>query len=130
APSVTAGYYTSPSVAVAINGGYDSGSGLSGTTQLQRDVATLSGGSCTGWSGTWTNVTLSGGSDTGVTNGHCYQYREQLTDNVGNVGSSAASNIAKVDNQAPVGSPHVSTVVAWADRSGTTVYYNSSAAAS
>src|SRR5439155_14406693 len=128
APSVTAGYYTSPSVAVAINGGYDSGSGLSGTTQLQRDVATLSGGSCTGWSGTWTNVTLSGGSDTGVTNSHCYRYREQLTDNVGNVGSSSAPNVAKVDTAGPWNSLSRSAISARAHQSGRTVFYRAPAA--
>src|SRR5439155_10830293 len=90
APSVTAGYYTTLSVPVTSNGGSDSRSGLaSGSTQLQRDIANLTNGTCGSYSGSWTNVTLVGGSDTGVTNGHCYIYREQLTDNVGNVGSSA-----------------------------------------
>ena len=84
APSVIAAYYTSLSVPVTVNGGSDSGSGLApGSSVVQRDVATLSGGTCSGWSGTWTTVTLSGGNDTTVLNGRCYQYREQLTDRVG-----------------------------------------------
>src|SRR5205807_3132137 len=94
APSVTAGYYNTTSVPVTANGGSDSGSGVTaGSSQIQRDVTTLANGSCGSFSGSWTNVTLSGGVDSTVTSGHCYEYREQLTDNVGNVGSSAASNI-------------------------------------
>src|SRR5206468_10653999 len=128
-PSVTAGYYTSLSVPVTKNGGSDGGSGVdSSSSILQRDVANLSGGSCTGWSGTWTNVTLSGGNDTGVTNGHCYQYRELLSDNVGNQGASAASNVAKVDNGAPSNSLSLSSVAGGAYKSGTTIYYRGAAA--
>src|SRR5207253_5282410 len=100
APSVTAGYTNSLSVPVTLNGGSDGGSGLAaGSSQLQRDVANLTNGTCGSYSGSWTNVTLTGGNDTGVTNGHCYAYREQLTDNVGNVGSSSASSAVEVDSQ-------------------------------
>ncbi|HKC21535.1 MAG TPA: hypothetical protein VKB64_03390, partial [Gaiellaceae bacterium] len=90
APSVTAGYYTSLSVPVAKNGGSDGGSGIDATSSiLERDDATLSSGSCGSFSGSWTTVTLTAGNDTNVLNGHCYEYREKLSDNVGNQGTSA-----------------------------------------
>src|SRR5206468_3219198 len=102
APGVTAGYYTSLSVPVTKNGGSDGGSGVDATTSiLERDDATLSNGSCSSFSGSWSTVTLSGGNDTNVLTGHCYEYRERLSDNVGNQGTSGASNIAKVDSSAP-----------------------------
>ena len=87
APTVTVGYYTSLSVGVTLNGGSDGGSGLAaGSSVVQRDEVTLSGGNCGSFTGSWTNVTLTGGNDTTVQDGKCYQYREQLTDNVGNTG--------------------------------------------
>jgi hypothetical protein len=127
APSVTAGYYTSLSVPVTPNGGTDSGSGVAtGSSQIQRDVANLASGACGSFSGSWSDVTLVGGVDTSVTNGHCYEYRERLTDNVGNFGYSAASNIAKVDNNPPANSVTLSNVgpAGAAYKSGATVYYN------
>ena len=51
--------------------------------------------------GSWATVTLSGGNDTTVVTGKCYRYREQLSDNLGNQGSSSASNTAKIDTTAP-----------------------------
>src|SRR5262249_39053456 len=122
APTVTAGDYTSLSVPVTPNGGSDSGSGVaSGSSQVQRDVANLANGTCGSYSGTWTNVTLSAGNDTGVLNGHCYVYREQLTDNVGNLGSSTASNAAKVDTAGPTISLTLSSVTGNAAPVGNTV---------
>src|SRR5204863_5006221 len=57
---------------------FRSGSGVNAASSvLQRDVATLSNGSCGSFSGSWTNVTLAAGLDTGVTNGHCYEYRSE-----------------------------------------------------
>ena len=133
APGVTAGYYTSNSVAVTKNGGSDGGSGVDGTTSvLQRDVANLTNGSCGGFSGSWTTVTLSGGSDTGVTNGHCYEYRELLADRVGNQGTSAVSNIAKVDSQGPSNSLATSSASPAGSvfKSGATIFYRGAAAGS
>ena len=121
---MTAGHYVSLSVGVTPSGGTDSGSGVAtGTSQIQRDVATLANGSCGSFSGSWTNVTLVGGFDTGVVSGHCYEYREQLTDNVGNVGSSVASNVAKVDTNPPTNSLALSNVnpSSSAYKNGTTV---------
>src|SRR5262249_22801281 len=98
--------------------------------QVQRDVANLANGTCGSYSGTWTNVTLSAGNDTGVLNGHCYVYREQLTDNVGNLGSSAASNAAKVDTAGPTSSLTLSSVTGNASKVGNTVFYRGSAGGS
>src|SRR5207302_6330293 len=112
---------------VTANGGSDSGSGVTaGSSQIQRDVTTLANGSCGSFSGSWTNVTLSGGADTTVSSGHCYEYREQLTDNVGNVGSSAASNIAEVETKARTEAVALSNVnpSRSAYKNGNTVYYN------
>ena len=130
APGVTAGYYTSLSVQVTKNGGSDGGSGVNATTSvLERDDAALSNGTCGSFSGSWTTVTLSGGNDTGVSNGRCYEYRELLSDRVGNQGTSAASNIAKVDSQGPANSLSLSSVspAGSAYKSGTTVFYRGSA---
>src|SRR6266511_2131571 len=111
APSVTAGYFTSLSVPVTKNGGSDGGAGIdASTTILQRDTATLTNGSCGSFPDTWSTVTLVGGNDTSVSNGECYQYRELLSDRVGNQGTSAASNIARVDAQAPANSISLSSV--------------------
>ncbi|HEX9504802.1 MAG TPA: hypothetical protein VGA62_02235, partial [Acidimicrobiia bacterium] len=102
APAVTAGYYTSLSVPVTKNGGSDGGSGVDNTTSsVQRDAVALSNGSCGSFPGTWSSVTLVGGNDTTVVSGNCYRYRELLSDNVGNQGTSAASKTAKVDTSAP-----------------------------
>ena len=126
APTVTAGYYTSLSVGVTLNGGSDGGSGLAaGSSVVQRDEVTLSGGNCGSFSGSWTNVTLTAGNDTTVQDGKCYQYREQLTDNVGNTGSSSASSIAKVDNAGPTNSLSLTSIspAGSALKNGNTVYY-------
>src|SRR6266545_4406662 len=130
APSVTAGYFTSLSVPVTKNGGSDGGAGIdASTTILQRDTATLTNGSCGSFPGTWSTVTLVGGNDTSVSNGECYQYRELLSDRVGNQGTSAASNIARVDAQAPANSISLSSVspAGSALKNGTTIYYRGSA---
>ncbi|HEU5277858.1 MAG TPA: Ig-like domain-containing protein [Gaiellaceae bacterium] len=133
APGVTAGYFTSNSVPVTKNGGSDGGSGVDNTTSvLQRDEVALTAGTCGVFTGTWSPVTLSGGNDTTVTNGTCYRYRELLSDQVGNQGSSGASNTAKVDSQAPANSIALSNVspVGSAAKTGTTVYYRGSVAGS
>ena len=105
-PTVTSGYYTSTSVPVSLGTVTDNpgGSGVNNSTiVLQRDQATFSNDSCGTFPGTFsTTVTLVGGDDTSVSSGFCYEYREQATDNVGNVGTSSTSNIAMVDAIAPV----------------------------
>ncbi|MEX2212119.1 MAG: chitobiase/beta-hexosaminidase C-terminal domain-containing protein [Gaiellaceae bacterium] len=105
APTVTAGYFTSLSVPVTLNGGTDGGAGVdAGSSVLERDEAPLDNGdgTCDSFPGTWgTTVTLSGGNDTTVVSGKCYRYRQKLSDNVGNEGTSGASATAKVDTSAP-----------------------------
>ena len=104
APTVTAGFYSSTSVGVTLNGGTDGGSGVAaGSSVVERDEAPLdnSDGTCDAFPGSWTTVTLSGGNDTTVVSGKCYRYRELLSDNVGNQGPSGASNTAKIDTSAP-----------------------------
>src|SRR6185437_15329987 len=102
APTVTVGYYAALSVPVTKNGGTDGGSGVDNTTStVQRDEIGLTNGSCGTFPSSWSSVTLVGGNDTTVVSGNCYRYRELLSDNVGNQGTSAASNTAKVDTTAP-----------------------------
>ena len=105
-PTVTGGYYTSPSVPVSFGTVTDNsgGSGVNNSTiVLQRDQAVLNNNSCGTFPGTFsTTVTLVGGNDTSVSSGYCYRYRQQATDNVGNVGTSPSSNTAMVDAIAPV----------------------------
>lgn len=104
-PTVTGGYYTFTSVPVSLGTVIDnsSGSGVNASTiVLQRDQAVLNNNSCGTFQGTFsTTVTLVGGDDTSVSSGYCYRYREQATDNVGNVGTSPSSNTAMFDAIAP-----------------------------
>jgi hypothetical protein len=95
-------YYTTTSVPLTLNNGSDSESGLdTSTTVVERETATLSNGICTFTAG-WSTVTLSGGADTTVTNGHCYHYRYKISDNVANQTISATSADAIVDTTKPV----------------------------
>ena len=131
-PTVTAGYYSTLSVPVAPNGGSDGGAGVDPTTSIvQRDDAPLTNGSCGGFSGTWSTVPLVAGSDTSVVNGRCYEYRERLSDRVGNQGTSGSSSIAKVDAQGPSNSISIGNVspAGTAFKNGTTVYYRGVTAA-
>jgi Bacterial Ig domain/Bacterial Ig-like domain len=133
APGVTPGYVTSLSVPVTKNGGTDGGSDVDATTSiLQRDETTLTNGSCGTFPGSWSTVTLSGGNDTSVLNGYCYQYRELLSDHVGNQGTSATSYVVKVDTQGPTNSLSLSSVspTGSALKIGSTVYYRGAAAGS
>ena len=100
--TVTAGYVTSTSVAVALANGSDSGSGVDASSGiLERDEAPLVAGACDPFPGSWSTVTLSGGNDTGVQSGKCYRYRYTISDRVGNQGTSAASATVKVDTSKP-----------------------------
>jgi hypothetical protein len=106
APTVTSGYYTSASVPVTVNAPTDAGSGVKASTvTLERQQGSLANDVCdfTTGSPAYTTVTLVGGSDTSVTTGHCYRYREQASDNIGNAGTPTVSNVAKVDTTAPTG---------------------------
>ena len=130
APTVTAGFYTTLSVAVALNGGTDGGSGVNaGSSVVERDEAPLDNGdgSCDAFPGSWSTVTLSGGNDTTVVSGKCYRYRELLSDRVGNQGASGASSTAKVDTSAPAAPSLSYGSLANAAVTGDTVYFRPSA---
>ncbi|MES1247893.1 MAG: invasin domain 3-containing protein, partial [Actinomycetota bacterium] len=109
---------------------YANGSGVNAATYvLQRQAGTISGGTCT-YSGGWTNVTLVSGQDTEPAEG-CYHYREQVTDNVGNVGTSATSGDVVVDltNPTSAGTLSFTGVTGSAYGSGTTLYYKTTGTA-
>jgi hypothetical protein len=93
-------------VPVTVNAPTDAGSGVKASTvTLERQQGSLANDVCdfTTGSPAYTTVTLVGGTDTSVTTGHCYRYREQASDNVGNAGAPTVSNVAKVDTTAPTG---------------------------
>jgi hypothetical protein len=101
-PSVASGYVTVLSVPVGLGTVTDTGgSGVNASTvTVLRASATLSAGTC-GTFSSFAPVTLTGGNDTTVLSGLCYQYQQRATDNVGNTTTSTPSNAVKVDNTAP-----------------------------
>ena len=128
--SVTGGYYTALSIAVTLNNGSDTGSGVDAPTAVvERDEAPLDNGdgSCDAFPGSWGTVTLSGGNDTTVAGGNCYRYRYLLSDRVGNQATSGASATAKVDTSAPAAPGLSYGSLSNAAVTGNTVYYRPSA---
>jgi hypothetical protein len=100
--SVSGGYATSTSIPVTLANGSDTGSGLDTPSGVvERDETPLSGGTCDPFPGSWSTVTLSGGSDATVQSGKCYRYRYSIYDRVGNQGISGASATVKVDTSKP-----------------------------
>ncbi len=87
------------SVLVSFSSGIDAGSGIA-TWRLRRASAALVGGTCSGFS-SFTDLgpldPASPYTDTAVTNGSCYRYQYVVTDNVGNVGTTASGSVAMVD---------------------------------
>lgn len=111
--SYTGGYYTAASVAVTYTTGTDALSGLKTSTgQVQRNVGTLSAGSCSGYGGFATRTSGTGTgvvyTDTGVASGKCYQYRYVISDNADNQVIYSPGSEAKVDTEAPTISAAVS----------------------
>ena len=89
--------YSSASVPLTISNGSDSVSGVDASSQIvERDSATLANGVCSGFTGTWSTVTLSGGADASVATGNCYRYRLKISDNVGNQAQTSNTADAKV----------------------------------
>ncbi|MCA1683911.1 MAG: hypothetical protein LC708_02110 [Actinobacteria bacterium] len=124
-PTVAAAYYTTASVPVSVAAATDTGSGVAAVI-LQRDQAALSGTACGSFPDTFaTSIVLSGGNDTTVDSGFCYQYRLRVTDKVGNQATSGPSAIAKVDTSAPSTPTLTFSSMTSAGASGTTVYARS-----
>jgi VCBS repeat-containing protein len=101
--TITGGYYTTLSVPLTLANGSDAGSGINAASGVvKRASATLSGGACGTFGGFTTTVTPSGGADTTVATGNCYEYQYLISDNVGNQSAaSATSAVAKIDVNAP-----------------------------
>ncbi|MCW2549012.1 MAG: Ice-binding protein [Mycobacterium sp.] len=98
----TNGYQSDQSVVVTFSAGTDSGSGVA-THQLQRSEAAMVAGNCgtfTSFANVGVDSTSSPYTDTVVQNQYCYQYRYVVTDNLGNQGIAATTNVAKVDTSA------------------------------
>ena len=123
-PSVPAGYVTTTSVLVTVPAATDSGTGVA-TTTVQRATSGLVDNTC-GAFGDFTTSTLVAGLDT-VTTATCYLYRQQATDNAGNVATSASSSIVKVDTSAPAGPSLAFSPASATYAAGTTIYYRSAA---
>ncbi|HEY8628684.1 MAG TPA: Ig-like domain-containing protein [Gaiellaceae bacterium] len=98
------GFRSSASVALTLDKGTDSGAGLDPTSGLlERSVATLSNGTCTGFSGFSTLAVdpALAYADLTVTTGHCYMYRYTVQDLVGNAQTYTTTAVAKVDLDPP-----------------------------
>lgn len=104
------GFTTATTLPITYAQGNDAIAGVD-TWQLQRETGTLAGGACT-WSGTFTNAGPASGAgsftDT-LSQATCYRYRVQTTDRVGNVGYTAVSAAAMVDQTAPTSASVVLT---------------------
>ena len=104
---MTGGYASGLSVAVTLDNGSDTGSGVDAASRtVQRDETPLdnSDGTCDPFPGSWSTVTLSAGNDTTLTTGTCYRYRLSISDRVGNQDASSASATVKADATDPTGS--------------------------
>jgi hypothetical protein len=97
--SVAAGYNNTGAVPVSVTNATDADSGIA-SNQVKRMLGTLAAGSCDFSSGSWANVTLSGGNDS-VAGGKCVKYELVATDNVGHQATFGPSGVVKVDTSAP-----------------------------
>ncbi len=121
-------YYTTLSVGLTPTDGSDTGSGLDTSTRVyERDEGTLSGGSCSGFPGTY--ATTVSNPDTSVQSGKCYRYRLKISDRVGNQSAASSPTAdAKVDTSAPSDPTLSFGSFSAASATGSTVYYRPSAA--
>jgi uncharacterized repeat protein (TIGR01451 family) len=98
--SYTNGMVYHASVPVTTANGTDGGSGVNaGSGIIKRAQATLNTSTqvCGTFGGYTTTVTLTGGADTSVVGGNCYQYEYLVSDNVGNQATYTSASVAKVD---------------------------------
>lgn len=125
-------YATSPTLSIAFTAGTDPSGLLTTGRTLTRATATLTTGTC-GAYGSYALVT--GGTDPTspkadtVTAGACYRYQYTVSDTLGNTTTYTSGDI-KVDSTAP-STPTLaisSPVNSYWSGSGSTVYYDSSAA--
>ena len=128
--TVAGGYYTALSIAVTLDNGSDSGSGIDAASGIvERDEAPLDNGD-----GNLRRLPRlvgdaspsRGGNDTTVVSGNCYRYRYLLSDRVGNQATSGASATAKVDTSAPAAPGLSYGSLSNAAVTGDTVYYRPS----
>jgi hypothetical protein len=122
-------WYTTASVPLTPTDGSDNvgGAGIDTASRVyEREEATLAGGVCGSWGGSWTVVS---NPDATVQSGKCYRYRLTISDNVGNASApSAVSAAAQVDTSGP-GVPGLSYGgFTNASATGSTVYVRSGAA--
>src|SRR5207253_2258973 len=122
--SYTDGYNTTGTVSVSTADGVDDLAGIDTSSRLlERQTATLSGGSC-GSFGAWATVT----SPDTLASGLCAQYRYTVKDNVGNKTVYTSTNTVKVDKTA-AGAPGLTfSSLTKAVATGSTVFYNANAA--
>jgi hypothetical protein len=99
--------------------GLDAGSGL-----IERDSATLSGGVCGTFAGSWITISSPDGT---IASGNCYRYRFSAADNVGNLVVYTSPNVVKVSTAGP-STPVLTLSETPADPhqhvAGTTLFYN------
>ncbi|MEP7167548.1 MAG: LamG-like jellyroll fold domain-containing protein [Candidatus Woesebacteria bacterium] len=103
----TDGYYTATSVALTVNDGTDTGSGIDTSSRIiQRKFATLTSGTC-GTYGLFATITPTGSypnyTDTTVSSGFCYQYQYQVSDlaTSPNQATYVGTSTAKIDTGLP-----------------------------
>ncbi|HEY7396767.1 MAG TPA: Ig-like domain-containing protein [Gaiellaceae bacterium] len=115
------GYDTDGSMPVSTTNGSDPGSGLDlASATLERKTATLAGGTCGAYPGTWSAV---GSTPDTVAGGECAIYRYRIADNAGNVATAISPHVVKVDTTPP-STPSLSfSALANASVTGGTVYF-------
>ncbi|MGE5690197.1 MAG: OmpL47-type beta-barrel domain-containing protein [Pseudomonadota bacterium] len=120
--TVADGYDTDGSVAIATDPGTDgTGSGVDAASAVvERDAATLAGGSCGAFAGAWSPVSA---PDTSVAGGACYRYRLRVRDHAGNWATFGSASVVKVDLTAPP-APSLALAAGTATHvAGTTVFF-------
>jgi len=119
------GYDADGIIAITLDNGTDGDSGVNAASAvLERQLADLADGTCSGW-GAWTTVT----SPDTVPTGKCARYRLRVSDRVGNEATYTSADVVKVDTTAPA-APALTLAESspWSHVSGTTVYVNTQGA--